>query len=89
MNLSFSTQVHVPDSNVISNFGYKIDNRIMILGENKSPKVFDKFISQFMEQGRDKHPVSLCPKLVASSYEGYKAIFSKVRIVTSISCLPV
>jgi len=81
--LSFDTEVHGPGDHVIGDFTYLIDNRITILVENKSPKVFDRFIGQFMEQGRDGRPISLCSESVATSYEGYKAIFGKVRIVVS------
>jgi len=84
--LSFDTEVHGPGDHVIGDFTYLIDNRITILVENKSPKVFDRFIGHFMEQGRVRTSYKSMLRVGGTSYEGYKAIFGKVRIVLSPIC---
>ena len=83
----FKTEIHSSCHGVISDFSYLLDNRITILGENKSPNVFNNTIGAFMQQLGNESPVAICSSTL-TPYHGYPAIFGKVRAVTSISRLP-
>jgi len=85
--LMFKSGEYTSCDNVISDFCYQLNDRVMILGENVSPQVFDEFIGQFMVQTRDGRPIGLCTESVATTYQGYEAIFGKVRVVAFVSCL--
>ncbi|KAI0253725.1 hypothetical protein BJV78DRAFT_163667 [Lactifluus subvellereus] len=65
---------------VITDLAYKLDDQIKILWEEKSPRVFHKFVGNLMRQissqrlsGRD-----LYPETSATTYRGYRAILSKL-----------
>jgi hypothetical protein len=85
----FDTEIHSSSHGVISDFGYLLGNRIKILGEKKSPNVFNNTIGAFMQQlgNGNESPVAICSSTL-TPYHGYQAIFGKVRAVTSISRLP-
>ena len=84
-------QVELPTSSgqVISDFSYKVDGLLHILGQAKSPKAFDHFIGELMQQMRGESPAStpLCTESAPTTYRGYKAMLAKVRVVASVSHL--
>ncbi len=55
----YQTEQPTSFSQVISDFTYEVDDRVHILGEAKSPNVFDHFIGELMGQMRDGSPVQL------------------------------
>ncbi len=57
--LMYQTEQPTSFSQVISDFTYEVDDRVHILGEAKSPNVFDHFIGELMGQMRDGSPVQL------------------------------
>lgn len=64
---------------VVSDFSYRLGDRVHILGEAKSPKAFNHFIGKLVEQTRDGSPALLCSEPVPTAYGGYEAILHKVR----------
>jgi hypothetical protein len=77
-----------PFSQVVSYFSYQVDSGVHILGGVESPKVFNRFIGELIDQMGDGSPAPLCFESAPSTYGGYKAILGKVRVVSSVvSCL--
>jgi hypothetical protein len=77
--LMFGDQDRSSDSAVITDKRYLLHDEIKILWENKSSKVFDEFIEEFMRQIRtDEAIASVCTESTPTEYEGYKAILGKV-----------
>jgi len=74
---AFKREIYSSCHGVVSDFAYLLDDRIKILGEIKSPKVFNDAIGAFMQQISNKSPVALCTELELTPYSGYKAIFGK------------
>jgi hypothetical protein len=74
-------------SQVASDFSYRVGNGLHILGEDKSPKVFNHFIGELMGQMRDGSSAPLCFESIPTTYNGYKAILGKVHAVASVSRL--
>jgi len=77
--LQFQDQVHAKHKAVITDHVYQLDDRVKILWENKSPKVFDAFIERLVEQMRiHQSTLNLCASIQGTKYQGYEAILGKV-----------
>ena len=64
---------------VITDNVFKVDNVPKILFELKSPKVFDKFIRQLLDEvGQAEDSAMLFSTTEQVSFEGYRAILAKV-----------
>jgi hypothetical protein len=85
--LSYEAEQSVGWRQVITDGTYEVNNRVHILVEAKSPRVFNRFIGELIHQMRDGSPAQLCVGSKPSKYCGYKAILSKVCVVASVSCL--
>jgi hypothetical protein len=76
----FRDREHSSDNAVITDHRYQLDGRIKILWEDKSPKVFDKFVEELKGQMlTNGSPIDLCTESKPTMYEGYKAVLAKVR----------
>jgi hypothetical protein len=72
---------------VISDFSYRVDGGVKILGEVKSPLLFDYFIGALIDKMRDGSPAKLCIESAPTTYHGYQSILAKVCVVASVvSC---
>jgi hypothetical protein len=85
--LHYRTEQPTPFSQVVSDFSYRVGSRVHILGGVESPKSFNHFIGELMEQMGDGSAAPLCFESVPTTYSGYKAILGKVRVVSSASRL--
>ena len=85
---AYAREIHSSCHGVVSDFAYLLNDRKKILGEIKSPKVFNDTIGAFMQQISNESLVALCTESELTPYSGHLAIFGKVRAVTSVSCPP-
>jgi len=85
---AYAWEIHSSCHGVVSDFAYLLNDRMKILGEIKSPKVFNDTIGAFMQQISNESPVALCTESELTPYSGHLAIFGRVRALTSVSCLP-
>jgi hypothetical protein len=73
---------------VITDHAYKLAGAMKILWGNKPPKAFDAFVGQLMNDIRaHESGVIPFPELSPTAYNGYQAILTKVRVVSSVSSL--
>jgi hypothetical protein len=76
----FRNRERSSDNAVITDHCFQLDGGIKILWEDKSPKVFDKFVEELKGQMlTNGSPIDLCTESKPTVYEGYKAILAKVR----------
>ena len=80
---------HPPTSSsqVVTDFSYQAGDELHIIGVAKSPKVFDHFIGELMEQMRDGSPARLDVESVPTAYDGYKGYLdqSSCRCICQLS----
>jgi hypothetical protein len=77
----FRDREHSSDNAVITDHRYQLNGQVKILWEDKSPKVFDKFVEELKGQmSTNGSPIDLCTESEPTVYEGYKAVLAKVRV---------
>jgi hypothetical protein len=77
---SFIDRQYSSDNAVVTDHSYQLDSQVKILWEDKSPKVFDKFVEELKGQMlTNGSPIDLCTESKPTMYEGYKAVLAKVR----------
>jgi hypothetical protein len=85
--VTYEAELPTSSGQVISDFSYRVDDGVQILGEAKSPKAFNYFIGELMYQMRDESPAQLCGESGPITCRGYESILAKVRVVVFISHL--